>query len=78
MILIMEYCPKGDLSTFIKNRKLSIDEIRDYGLQIIKGIGTLHNEKIIHRDIKPQNILVDNKNRMKICDFGCAIRFKEK
>jgi serine/threonine protein kinase len=44
------------------------------GLQLAKGIATLHKEKIAHRDIKPQNILIDDEERVKICDFGCAAK----
>lgn len=57
--LIMDYFPKGDLAEYRKKNPLSLSELRDLGLQIAKGIATLHNSSIIHRDIKPQNILLD-------------------
>lgn len=41
-------------------------------LDIIEGLNYLHNQKIIHRDIKLQNIIIDKNNRCKIIDFGLA------
>ena len=77
--LIMDYFPKGDLAEYRKKKAMGVSEIKDLGLQIAKGIATIHNSNVIHRDIKPQNILLDENNRIKICDFGCASKFgKEK
>lgn len=44
------------------------------GLKIALGIKSIHKKNIIHRDIKPQNILLDADNNPKICDFGCSIK----
>lgn len=43
-----------------------------YGRQMMDGLFCLHNVNIIHRDIKPYNIMIDDDNRIKICDFGMS------
>lgn len=43
-----------------------------YGRQMMAGLFCLHNVNIIHRDIKPYNMMVDDGNRIKICDFGLS------
>lgn len=58
--LILEYMQKGDLGDEISKhpRGLGIERIRKMGLQIAYGIDTIHLKKVVHRDIKPQNILL--------------------
>lgn len=51
---------------------LSGDLIRLLVYQLLKGIAYLHSQDIVHRDIKPENLLVNDKNHLKICDFGFA------
>ena len=69
LYLVLEYCEQGDLTRYIKTKKNSFDYI--YIFQLILGLKYLYNNCILHRDIKPQNILIDN-NVVKICDFGFA------
>ena len=49
-----------------------------YSYQLLRGLAYIHNEGVMHRDIKPQNLLVDPTcHILKICDFGSAKKFKE-
>lgn len=54
------------------SRILSVDRAIDYTLQILVGLSRLHQAGIIHRDIKPYNILVTDQNTVKITDFGLS------
>jgi serine/threonine protein kinase len=72
--IIMEYLPGGSLAAVIKNSaKFRIsDSIRIFS-GILDGLQAAHEVMIIHRDIKPQNILFDAKDDPKITDFGVAL-----
>ena len=67
--LILEYCNNGNLSKYIKSNNHL--HTKEYIYQIISGLEYLYKSNILHRDIKPQNILINN-NIIKICDFGFA------
>ncbi|KRX41978.1 Cyclin-dependent kinase 4, partial [Trichinella sp. T9] len=69
-----EYC-LCDLNTFLhseKGKNLNMNDIRMYCLDILKGIQFLQQLSIIHRDIKPQNILLGKDGHLKLTDFGLA------
>lgn len=70
--LILEYCKYGDLSLFLKNKKLKESVVKGFLYQIVSGLKYLHKKNIFHRDLKPQNILVDNNFNLKITDFTFA------
>lgn len=76
--LVMEYIEGLTLSEYIqKNQPLDVDTILNFINQIINGIKHAHDTKIVHRDIKPQNILVDKNQTLKILDFGIAKALSE-
>ncbi|WP_161629853.1 protein kinase domain-containing protein [Desulfogranum japonicum] len=54
-------------------RVIPATKVLDYGLQILQALAFLHHRDIVHRDIKPQNILVTDDDTLKICDFGMAL-----
>lgn len=72
--LIIEYCNGGDLSNYIQKNCNTFDN--RYFYQILDGLEYLYNNQILHRDIKPQNILIHNDN-VKISDFGFAKSFEK-
>lgn len=76
--LVMEYIGGPTLKEYLcKEGKLSADEAVEMTLQILKGIAHAHHHRIIHRDIKPQNILMTKNGTLKILDFGIARALSE-
>jgi len=69
--IVMEYLPNGDFSHFIKtNYPLMDDIIKYYSAQIVLFLEYLQKMKLIHRDLKPQNIMIDENGNLKVIDFG--------
>lgn len=76
--IVMEYVQGTDLKEYIhQNGPLHPIEAVRIMMQIVSAIATAHQNRIIHRDIKPQNILIDRKGNVKITDFGIAIALSE-
>ena len=73
-LISMEYINGGNLFSFVKKRRIISEKISKYLFrQIILGLNHIHSHNIVHRDIKLENILIDFKNNIKICDFGIGI-----
>lgn len=76
ILLCLEYV-KFDLRkfwdiTYPPEKKISIEVIRTVMYQILKGIDFLHSKKILHRDLKPQNVLIEENYKVRIADFGLS------
>lgn len=79
-IAIMSYYESGSLDKLMASRQLSYDNKVDILTQILHGIAYLHDHGVIHRDLKPQNILIlyiDGRYIPKITDFGISKQLKE-
>ena len=73
LYLIMEYLPGGDfMNLLIKKDILTEDEARFYTAELILAIENIHKLDCIHRDIKPDNVLIDKTGHIKLSDFGLA------
>ncbi len=71
--IVMEYIPGGDLQALLDAKgPLGEKELARIGADVASGLAHAHEKGIIHRDIKPQNILVDSYGRPKLTDFGIA------
>ncbi len=70
--LIMEYCPKGALSKQVG--KLSEEQVWRVLHDVAAGLAYLHSKDIVHQDIKPDNILLDESGNYRITDFGISTK----
>jgi len=89
MYLVFEYLDKDlkrHLDDHVANRKVKdptstggLPEplVRSYLKQICEGLTYCHNHGVLHRDLKPQNLLIDYEGRIKLADFGLARLFKQ-
>ncbi|KAN0126667.1 AGC/NDR protein kinase [Russula decolorans] len=76
LYLIMEFLPGGDLMTMlIKYDTFSEDVTRFYMAECVMAIEAVHSLGFIHRDIKPDNILIDKDGHIKLSDFGLSTGF---
>ena len=71
--IVMEYVEGITLKTYIEKKgQLSFKEAVSIAIQVGRGIEAAHNKGIIHRDIKPQNIIISTEGKVKVTDFGIA------
>jgi tetratricopeptide (TPR) repeat protein/TolB-like protein/predicted Ser/Thr protein kinase len=71
--IAMEYVEGQSLKEVIAGKDVSIKRVFDLAIQVGEGLHKAHEAGIVHRDIKPQNILIDKDGRPKITDFGLAM-----
>ncbi len=72
--IVMEYVEGKHLKSLLKKRgKLTIPEVVDIMIQVTSGLTVAHDSYIIHRDIKPQNIMILDNGLVKLTDFGIAL-----
>ena len=71
--IVMEYVEGITLKTYIEKKgQLTFKESVSIAIQVSRGIEAAHNKNIIHRDIKPQNIIISTEGKVKVTDFGIA------
>ncbi|XP_037829718.1 striated muscle preferentially expressed protein kinase isoform X2 [Kryptolebias marmoratus] len=76
LVLVAEYCTGKELLHSLADRfRYSEDDVVGYLVQILQAVEYLHNHRVLHLDLKPDNIMVTNLNAVKIVDFGSAQTF---
>ena len=78
LMLVFEYMDK-DLKKYMDSRgdrsQLDYITIKSFMYQLLQGIAFCHENRVLHRDLKPQNLLINNKGQLKLADFGLARAF---
>ncbi|MCJ1382527.1 negative regulator of the PHO system [Xylographa soralifera] len=78
LMLVFEYMDK-DLKKYMDSRgdrgQLDYITIKSFMYQLLQGIAFCHDNRVLHRDLKPQNLLINNKGQLKLADFGLARAF---
>ena len=71
--IVFEYVDGETLKQLIQSEgPLAVDEAVAYAIEIGRGLQAAHTRRLVHRDIKPQNVLIDSSGRAKVTDFGIA------
>lgn len=76
LVLVFEFL-ENDLKKYMRSKTGHLDPaiVKNFSYQLCRGMEFCHANRIIHRDIKPQNLLIDNRLRLKLADFGLARAF---
>ena len=78
--MVEEFCATGDLSRCLwnnKNNRYLERTIKSIGIQLLSGLQTLHKNGIIHCNLKPSNIVIDEYGNVKICDFKKCLKLSK-
>ena len=74
--IVMQYIEGETLAHRIRRKPLALGDALDIAIQIADALAEAHSHAIIHRDIKPQNIIINSRKQVKVLDFGLAKRVK--
>lgn len=73
LFLILDYCPGGDLAEHLaKENRFTEDRAKIYLCEIILALEDLHKRDVIYRDLKPDNVVLDNQGHALLTDFGLS------
>ena len=73
LYLVMEYLPGGDCASLVKTLGALPDEwAQQYLAEMVQGLDYLHSTGVVHRDMKPDNLLIDHHGHLKLTDFGLS------
>ncbi|KAJ8356866.1 hypothetical protein SKAU_G00196600 [Synaphobranchus kaupii] len=74
LYMVMEYMPGGDLVTLISTYDIPETWAQFYTAEVVLALDTIHSLGFIHRDIKPDNMLLDQRGHLKLADFGTCMK----
>ncbi|XP_044537387.1 rho-associated protein kinase 1-like [Gracilinanus agilis] len=77
LFMIMEYMPGGDLLHLMSHCDVPEKWARFYAAEVVLALDAIHSMGFIHRDVKPDNMLLDKSGHLKLADFGCCIKMNK-
>ena len=76
LVLVMDLVSAGDLADFVlTERRLAAEQVRWVTMELVEVFGYVHSQHIMYRDLKPENVLVDQRGHVRLIDMGLAARF---
>jgi len=79
LVLVMDLVPAGDLSEFVLTKKrLTSEQVRFVMMEVICVVGYCHHQNVLYRDMKPENLLIDEAGHVRMIDMGLAARITKK
>jgi len=73
LYLVLDYCAGGELFFWLqRHRRFSVNRVRLYAAEIVLGLQCLHDNDIVYRDLKPENLLLDSDGHLRLTDFGLS------
>jgi len=79
LVLVMDLVPAGDLSEFVLTKKrLTAEQVRFVVMEVVCVIGYCHTQNVLYRDLKPENLLIDEAGHVRLIDMGLAMRVNKK
>lgn len=73
LVMVMDFCPNGDLGTQLaREKKFSEEKAKFYLIEVLLALQELHKHGIIFRDLKPDNVVLDDEGHAKLTDFGLS------
>jgi serine/threonine protein kinase len=71
LVLVLQYCPGGNLQDLlVRLRLIPVDLAQFHTAQVLSALCYLHEEKVVYRDLKPENVVLDKQGNALLCDFG--------
>ncbi|CAB4002544.1 rho-associated kinase 1, partial [Paramuricea clavata] len=74
LYMVMDYCAGGDLVNLMSNYDVPESWARFYTAEVVLALDAIHTMGFIHRDVKPDNMLLDSKGHVKLADFGTCMK----
>lgn len=77
LYMVMEYMPGGDLVNLMSNYDVPEKWAKFYTAEVVLALDAIHSMGLIHRDVKPDNMLLDKYGHLKLADFGTCMKMDD-
>ncbi|XP_015835681.1 rho-associated protein kinase 1 isoform X1 [Tribolium castaneum] len=77
LYMVMDYMPGGDIVNLMSNYEIPEKWAKFYTMEVVLALDVIHSMGFVHRDVKPDNMLLDQNGHLKLADFGTCMRMDE-